>query len=178
MWVFTYKCDSSGYLIKHKARIVVRGDLQPASQLETYAATLAARTFRFLMALVVLFDLETAQFDAVNAFVNSELDETVYCQSPPGFEAPGHCLRLRRALYGLRRSPLLWWKLLTKVLQQLGLKQLAGDESCLFGNQYLIVFFYVDDIVVLYHKQYTQQYANFKQQLLTQFEIKDLGELK
>jgi hypothetical protein len=44
MWVFTYKFDENGYLLKHKARLVVRGDLQEQYS-DTYAATLAARLF-------------------------------------------------------------------------------------------------------------------------------------
>ena len=58
LWTFTYKVDTAGYLIKHKARFCVRGDLQPTTQAETYAATLAARTFRALMAITAVFDLE------------------------------------------------------------------------------------------------------------------------
>jgi hypothetical protein len=50
-WVFTYKLDTDGYLTKFKARICVRGDLQSRSNKGTYAATLAARTFRTLMAM-------------------------------------------------------------------------------------------------------------------------------
>jgi hypothetical protein len=45
MWVFTYKFDEDGYLLKYKARLVVRGDLQEQYG-DTYAATLAARLFR------------------------------------------------------------------------------------------------------------------------------------
>ena len=41
MWVFTYKFDEDGYLLKHKARLVVQGDLQTLEE-ETYATTLAA----------------------------------------------------------------------------------------------------------------------------------------
>jgi hypothetical protein len=40
MWVFTYKFNKDGYLLKHKARLVARGDLQTLEE-ETYAATLA-----------------------------------------------------------------------------------------------------------------------------------------
>ena len=58
MWVFTYKFDTNGYLIKYKARICVRGDLQKFGLQDTYAATLAARTFRTLMAITAYFDLE------------------------------------------------------------------------------------------------------------------------
>jgi len=79
LWVFTYKFDTDGYLQKYKARICVRGDLQPQSNVyDTYAATLAAKVFRFLMAIITYFDLETVQLDAVNAFANSHLDELVY----------------------------------------------------------------------------------------------------
>jgi hypothetical protein len=57
MWVFTYKFDPDGFLIKHKARLCARGDLQETTD-ETYAATLAAQTFRFMMAIAAYFDLE------------------------------------------------------------------------------------------------------------------------
>ena len=50
-WVFTYKFDKHGFLQKFKARICVRGDLQPTSEKDIYAATLAARSFRMLIAL-------------------------------------------------------------------------------------------------------------------------------
>ena len=56
MWVFTYKFDEDGYLYKFKARLCVRGDLQ-AQYGDTYAATLAARTFRALIAISAAFSL-------------------------------------------------------------------------------------------------------------------------
>ena len=58
-WVFTYKLDSDGYLLRYKARICIRGDLQPVTEQDTYAATLAIKIFRFLMALTAAFDLDT-----------------------------------------------------------------------------------------------------------------------
>jgi hypothetical protein len=44
MWVFTYKFNEDGYLYKYKARLIICGDLQQTHD-DTYAATLAARTF-------------------------------------------------------------------------------------------------------------------------------------
>lgn len=49
-WVFAYKFDSDGYLMKYKARICVRGDLQKLSTDEKYSATLAVRTARAIFA--------------------------------------------------------------------------------------------------------------------------------
>src|SRR5205814_932149 len=121
-WVFTYKFDQEGYLTKYKARICVREDCQPISLQETYAATLAFRVFRVLMALTVVFGLSAEQLDTVNAFLNADLDKEVFCCFPEGFKGdPNSCLRLLQALYGLRRSPLLWLQELTAALLDLGL---------------------------------------------------------
>ena len=58
------------------------------------------------MAIVAKFDLETVQMDAVNVFVYYYINEVVYIKPPPGFEPPRKVLRLKKALYELRRSPL------------------------------------------------------------------------
>ena len=83
----------------------MRGDLQESIYEDTYAATLAAKVFRALAAVIAAFDLDVWQGDAVNGFANSLIDETIYIKCPDGFTIKGKCLLLRRALYGLRRSP-------------------------------------------------------------------------
>jgi hypothetical protein len=99
-WVFKYKFDSDGFLIGYKARICVRGDLQTTME-ETTATTLAARVFRFLIAIIAAFGLEMRQYDIINAFINATLNEVVYMHHPDGFERTG-LIQLNRALYGLR----------------------------------------------------------------------------
>jgi hypothetical protein len=84
-WVFNYKYDSNGFLTKLKARICVRGDLQTISSDDKRATTLAARTTRAIFALIAAFNLGTFQLDAINAFLNSDLDEDVYTHMPEGF---------------------------------------------------------------------------------------------
>lgn len=176
-WVFTYKYDKNGRLDRYKARICVRGDLQPFSDQDNYAATLAAKVFRSLMAITARFDLEAVQLDAVNAFINGVLDEEVYTHLPEGFKLPGKILRLKRALYGLRRSPLLWLKEFTSALLDLGLTPIP-EAQCLFTNGRLVVFFYVDDVVILYHRSHQTEFQDFKKALLNRYEFKDLGTLK
>src|SRR5439155_8126477 len=165
-WHFTYKFDQEGYLMKYKARICVRGDLQPIGLQETYAATLAFRVFRALMALSAAFGLIAEQLDAVTAFLNAKLDEEVHVRFPEGFEEdPDSCLQLLRALYGLRRSPLLWLQELTAVLLDLGLWNIPG-EPCLFtDDDTVILFFFVDDIILLYHPTKKEKAQLFKQLL-------------
>ena len=83
-WVFNYKLDIDGLLVKYKARICVRGDLQKITTEEKYSATLAVRTARFVFALMAYVDLDSSQFYAVNTFLNSLLDEAIYVEQTPG----------------------------------------------------------------------------------------------
>jgi hypothetical protein len=93
-WVFIYKIDSDGYITWYYLRLVVRRDLQEeALLLSTYAAMLAARSFRVASAIAAHFDLEIKQFDIVNAFINTERDSNrpmVVCKLPDGFKVPGY----------------------------------------------------------------------------------------
>jgi hypothetical protein len=177
MWVFVYKTDKHGFLQKCKARVVVWGNHQTQNGLPTRATTLASTTFRTLMAITAKFDLETQQMDAVNAFVNCPLDETVFMKFPPGYEKPNKVLRLRKALYGLRRSPLLWQKELTKTFKELGFREVP-QEPCVMLKGGVIVFFYVDDIVFCYRKKDLEVVEATKRGLEAKYQLNFLGELK
>jgi hypothetical protein len=149
--VFLYKFNQDGYLLKLKARIYVRGDLETISHEEKRAATLAARTARMIFALVAAFDLDLRQRDTITAFLNSRLDKKeTYTYMPEGFQILGKCWKLRRALYGLRISPRLWQREAASVLRKLGLQQMPEDP-CVFIGQGLLVFFYIDDILIASH---------------------------
>ncbi len=176
MWVFIYKTDKHGFLQKCKARLVICGNQQAPGDLPTRATTLASMAFRALMAIVAKFDLEAIQMDAVNAFVNCHLDEVVYMKQPPGFET-GKVLRLRKALYGLRRSPLLWQKALTSTFRELGYKEVP-QEPCVMINKGMIVFFFVDDIVVCYRKKDEAKAKATVAGLEAKYKMSILGSLK
>lgn len=100
------------------------------------------------MALIANFNLGTVQLDFVNAYLNSDLDEGVYTRYPDGFRRPGKVLKLKKALYGLRRSGYLWQKQLQTRLTELGFARIP-EETCVFSDGKIILFFYVDDVVML-----------------------------
>jgi len=64
---------------------------------------------------------------------------------------------LDRALYGLRDSPVLWYKTFCITLKKVGFFRLE-KEPCLFYNKeriaYLVV--YVDDFLLIYPKSHEQ----------------------
>jgi hypothetical protein len=67
-------------------------------------------------------------------------------------------------------TPLLWYKEFTKTFTELGLKPVK-DAPCLWKNDKLLVFFYVNDIVVLAKPAHTAALDNFERKLLRQYEI-------
>lgn len=175
IWVYKYKFGDDGFLKKVKARLCVQGNKQVLSHSDTRAATLAARCFRTLMALVAAFGLEMKQYDAINAFVNSFLDEVVYIEPPPGYPLSGHALRLVRALYGLRRSPRLWQMELTKTLCQIGLEP-VNEEPCLFTSKGIILMVYVDDILLIHHPDHLDEANQVAASLEAHYELRYEGE--
>ena len=80
-------------------------------------------------------------------------------------------------LYRLKISPLLWYKELTSILAKFGLKPVPGT-NCLYTDGRLIVFFYVDDIAVLFAKKDLQRMEEFEAKLLQRYEIRALGDLQ
>jgi len=178
-WVFTYKVNQDGYFVKCKARIVVRGDLQITNTLHlTYAATLAARSFRTAMAIATHFDLEIMQYDVVGAFLyaNRENQPEVICKLPNGYKVPGKCVKLKKALYGLKDSPLLWYEELSRLLEKLRLLS-SKEEPCLFFDKErkILLLFYVDDILQMYHRLAIELASNVVKALQSTYKIEEKG---
>lgn len=177
MWVFTYKFDQDGYLLKYKARLVVRGDLQEQYG-DTYAATLAARLFQALMALACAFNLKAMQYNVPNAFLNALLNRTLYVRTPDGFQDKySQTLRLLRTLYGLKEAPRLWAIHFQELLQKLGLRPVQGFP-CLWMNDRVILFFYVDNIIILYHPDYQEHFEMLERELIKLYSLRSIGNVK
>ena len=175
--MFKYKTDKHGNLQKCKARLVVCGNQQQNHDFPTRATTLAITSLRILLAVAAKFDLETLQLDAVNAFVHANLDETVFMRIPPGYLQSGKVLKLNKALYGLRRSPLLWQQKLTNKMKKLGFKEIP-QEPCVVQKDGIIGFFYVDDIVFAFKKDRDDEVKKIVESLSQVLTIKVVGELK
>jgi hypothetical protein len=171
MWVYTYKLDKDYRFKSCKARLVVRGDQQRnITSQETYAATLASRSFRMLMAIAAHFDLELRQYDVTNAFVHAAIDREIYIRMPHGYRKPGTVLQVNKALYGLRISPVLWQKEFTSTLKTLNFQVVPHEPCCLIKDG-IIIFFYVDDIILAYSKQMETEVQQAVQRLRDKYSI-------
>ena len=169
--VYTYKFNKHKVLQKCKARLVVRGDQEIRSlHKDTYAATLARKSLRVLMAIAACFDLELLQYNAVNAFINADLNEEKFIKLPWDYREQGKVLSLKKALYSPRKSPVLWQRELTKTLESLGFTP-VHHKPCYFTNNGILICFYVDDIIIAFQKSKEQTVHQFIEQLKARYKL-------
>jgi hypothetical protein len=60
-------------------------------------------------------------------------------------------------------------------LVSLGLHPIS-EEICLFVNDELILFFYVDDIIALFWEKHTEAFHEFKK-FMDRYEVREMGQL-
>ena len=106
IWAYKYKFDDQDYLIKYKIRLCVRENLQKTN-VDTYAVTLIVRIFRTLMIIINAFDLKTRQYDAVNVFVNNEIDESIYFRLSTDWNENQILFFLHRIFYDFKQFSVL-----------------------------------------------------------------------
>jgi len=111
-WVYAYKTDEEGRVVRHKARVVAKGFMQREGidYTEVYAPVCTAPTRRTVLALAAQHGWHVHHVDVKTAFLDGNLQEEIYTGLPPGFDmgASGKVWRLRKALYGLKQAPKSW----------------------------------------------------------------------
>ncbi|RVW87693.1 Retrovirus-related Pol polyprotein from transposon TNT 1-94 [Vitis vinifera] len=148
-WIFKIKQDSKGNIVRYMARLVAKGFTQKEciDYKETFSPVSSKDSFRIIMALVAHYDLELHQMDVKTAFLNGNIDETIYMVQPENFESND-----------------------SKQLEN-------TVDQCIYlkfsGSKFIILVLYVDDILLassdvgLLHET--------KRFLSSKFDMKDLG---
>lgn len=134
-------------------------------------------SIRFLISLSVPYDLDIYQMDAITAFLQGELDDTVHMQQPDNYDDGSKrvCL-LKKSIYGLKQASRVWNEKLRGVLISAGFK-CSSLDACIFFkiNESGMIFIavYVDD--VLYFTNSISLKTDLKSILTKNFKMKDLG---
>ena len=137
-WIFKYKRDAMGNIVKRKARLVARGFTQQLGidYQNTFSLTLRQDSLRTITAIAAQNGFNIAQIDVNAAYLNAELDEELYTKIPQGFsDKEGKFWKLNKAIYGLKQSGRAWNNKLNTVLNQIGFKRLQCDPCVYKKNQ-------------------------------------------
>ncbi|CAI7779940.1 unnamed protein product [Closterium sp. NIES-54] len=139
---------------QEKARLVAKGFTQVygADYDETYVPVSSYVRLRIFISIVAVLYLNLMQLDMKNAFLQSKLDPVSYMYQPNYYnDRTGRVCKLLKSLYGLKQSPLLWYKALNDVLVNAGWKKSQVVEAMSFklardGVAYCVLV-YVDDLL-------------------------------
>ena len=127
-WVFDIKDELDPDDPKYyKARWVIKGNLVDHRQMQydycTYTPVVMAATTHLLFALAAQHGWTIQQADAVVAFLNRVLQDTVYMNQPLGFaqgEKGTLVCKLNQSLYGLAPAARIWYDTLNSYLIHIG----------------------------------------------------------
>lgn len=142
----------------------------------TFAPTGKPTSLRILVAIAATFGWEVHQMDAVTAFLNSDLFETIFVEQPEGFKEPGEenkvCMLLK-SLYGLKQAPKRWQDDVKEFLVSVGFDQCEVDH-CIYirclETSFTAVYVHVDDLAIT-----CDDILSFKKEISALWEMEDLG---
>lgn len=181
-WVLKKKYDSENQ-VRYRARLVAKGFTQKEGidYVETFSPVVRHTTLRLLFALSAKLGLDVTHLDVKTAFLNGDLEETIYMRKPEclNINDQNKVLKLNKAIYGLKQASRAWYKKVDACLLKLGYKK-SKLEPCMFikntkkGRN--IVTLYVDDFFIF--SDDLNETINLKKVLSNQFKLKDLGPVK
>jgi hypothetical protein len=182
-WVFRIKTDADGNVTRYKARLCACGysQIHGLDYKEIYAPVVRGESLRLMLAIVASRDMELHQMDVVTAFLNGNLEETIYMNQPPGYvdpEKPNYVCSLHKNLYGLKQAPRVWHKTIDPFLKSIGFCSIDADPCVYFrwtGKCLSLISLYVDDLAIA-----SDSAASLKQikvTLASKFKMTDEGEL-
>jgi hypothetical protein len=180
-WLFKKKFNAQGKVEKYKARLVAKGysQVEGIDFGEIFSPVAKLTSIRFLLSIVVAFDLEVEQMDVKTTFLHGDLEEEIYMKQPEGFVVKGKkelVCKLKKSLYGLKQSPRMWYQKFDTYILGLGFVRSRADH-CVYskqvGNHFIYVVLYVDDMLLVGNNM--DVIKEVKSQLSSKFDMKDLG---
>jgi hypothetical protein len=132
------------------------------------------------MVLVAHFNLELHQMDVKTAFLNGDIDETIYMVQPENFvsgDPKNMVCKLKKSIYGLKQASRQWYFKFHQKIISFGFEMNLVDD-CIYhkfcGSKFIFLVLYVDDILLATNDMTLLH--DTKRYLFSNFEMKDLGD--
>nr|GEY50517.1 reverse transcriptase domain-containing protein [Tanacetum cinerariifolium] len=180
---YGHKYHANRSLSRYKAQLVTNGRTQQAGIDcdDTFSLVVKPATIQTVLSLALSRGWPVHQPDVKNAFLNSDLSETVYMYQPSGFvdsRFPHHVCLLLCSLYGLKHAHRAWFQRLASYVLRVGFSSSRCDSSLFiyqhgFEVAYLVI--YIDDIVPM--TSYMDLLRRIIFSLHKKFDMTDLGAL-
>ena len=80
-------------------------------------------SFILLLSVATAFDFEVEQMDVKTTFLHGDLEEEIYMKQLEGFPVKGKkelVCKLKKSLYGLKKSPRMWYQKFDTFIRGLG----------------------------------------------------------
>jgi hypothetical protein len=174
-WVFKYKFTPDGTIKSHKAHLVAKGFSQiPGTDYDkTYAPVARYDSHRLLIALAAHHGWNLRQLDVKSAFLYGTLDRDIYMELPNGSREPSKVCKLRKCIYGLKQSPLVWYSTLANILITHGFTPTKFDPCVsVRSEKFTYLSVHVDDIMLFGNDP--EIISNIENVLHADFECTDL----
>lgn len=151
-WVFKTKRMNKDGQFRRKARLCAKGFLQKEGRdfTEVFSPVVRYDSLRALLAMSAKENLEIGQFDVRTAFLQGDIEETVYMEVPRGLQVSNEDLicKLNKPLYGLKQASRSWNRKIDTYLRELGLQPSEADSCVYYGtirDEKVYIALYVDD---------------------------------
>jgi hypothetical protein len=172
---------------RYKARLVGRGfeQIYGKDYWNTSSPVIRPQTLRLIIAVSVQRKYVRGQADISQAYLNSNVDILhLFIEVPQSYidvigisdklktalkSGKRIGLRIKRALYGLKQSSLMWYLKLKQTLNKNGYKS-SETDPCLFYNTDIYICIYVDDLLFMGTKEKVDK---FIKDLKKEFKIKE-----
>jgi hypothetical protein len=153
-WIYKIKHATDGSVETFKEIFVARGFSQKEGidYEETFSLVARYTSIRTIIDLVLVLGCKLHKMDVKTTFLNINIEQEVFVEQPDGFvlhKKGTHVYNLRKPLYGLKKSPRVWYDRIDGFLKSLGLHKNDADTNMYFnvrGNQPIILILYVDDL--------------------------------
>ena len=147
---------------------------------ETFSPVAMLKSFRIFLSIATFYDYEVWQMDVKTAFLNGNLEESIYMSQPEGFikqDQEQKVCKLKKSIYGLKQASRSWNIRFDTAIKSYGFEQNV-DEPCVYKKvvNSIIAFLvlYVDDILLIGND--VGYLTDIKKWLAMQFQMKDLGD--